>query len=63
MSLSSEKICHKICEDNIAACEKTAGLWSGNFLDLNSAFYKVLVPVKIFQFPDMRNENRVLDTF
>ena len=31
----------------------------GNFSDLNSAFYKVLVPVTIFQFPDMRNENRL----
>ena len=34
-----------------------------NFSDLNSAFYEVLVPVTIFQFPDMRNENRFLDTF
>ena len=34
-----------------------------NFSDLSSAFHKVLVPVKIFQFPDMRNENRFLDTF
>ena len=56
MSLNNEKICHKVCE-------KTAVLRSGNFSDLNSAFYKVLVPVKIFQFSDMRNENRVLDTF
>ena len=47
----------------MAVCEKTAGLRSGNFSDLNSVFYKVIVSLKIFQFPDMRNENRVLDTF
>ena len=35
---------------------KTPGLPCGNFSDLNSACLKVLVPVKIFQFPDMRNE-------
>ena len=63
VSLNNEINCRAISEDKIAVCEKTAGLRSGNFSDLNSAFYKVLVPVKIFQFPDMRNENRVLDTF
>jgi hypothetical protein len=30
---------------------------------LNSACSKVLVPVKIFQFQDMINENRFLGTF
>ncbi len=48
--LNNEKICCEISEDKIAFCEKTVGLWSGNFLDLNSAFSKVLVPVKVFQF-------------
>ena len=43
--------------------EKTAGLRSGNFSDLNSACQKVLIPVKIFQFQDMLNENRFIDTF
>ena len=38
-------------------------LRSGNFSDLNSACSKVLVPVKIFQFQDMGNENRFLGTF
>ena len=37
-------------------CAKTAGLRYGNFSDLNAACLKVLVPVKIFQFPDMQNE-------
>jgi hypothetical protein len=31
--------------------------------NLNSACSKVLVPVKIFQFHDMGNENRSLGTF
>ena len=44
-------------------CEKTAGLRSGNFFDLDSACLKVLVPVKIFQFHDMLNENRFLGIF
>ncbi len=36
--------------ENIKAiCEKTAGLRSGNFSDLDSACLKMLVPVKIFQ--------------
>ena len=49
VSLNNEKICCEISEDKIAFCEKTAGLRSGNFSDLNSACSKVLVPVKIFQ--------------
>ena len=63
VSLNNEKICCAISENKIAVCEKTAGLGSGNFSDLNSACQKVLVPVKIFQFQDMLNENRFLDTF
>jgi hypothetical protein len=43
---------HGITYNKIAVCEKTAGLRSGNFSDLNSACSKVLVPVKIFQFRD-----------
>jgi hypothetical protein len=35
---------------------------AGSFY-LNSACLKVLVPVKIFQFQDMLNENRFLGTF
>jgi hypothetical protein len=49
-SLNNEKNCREISEDKIAVCEKTAGLRSGNFSDLNSACWKVLVPEKIFQF-------------
>jgi hypothetical protein len=49
VSLNNEKIRCEISEDKIAFCEKTAGLRSGNFSDLNSACSKVLVPVKIFQ--------------
>jgi hypothetical protein len=56
-------VCREISEDKIAVCEKTAGLRSGNFSNLNSACSKVLVPVKIFQFQDMGNENRFLGTF
>ena len=63
VSLNNEKICCEISEDKIAFCEKTAGLWSGNSSDLNSACSKVLVPVKVFQFKDMLNENRFLGTF
>ena len=55
MSVNNEKLCREISEDKIAVYEKTAGLRSGNFSDLNSARSKVLVPVKIFQFQDMRN--------
>ena len=57
VSLNNEKICCEISEDKIAVCEKTAGLRSGNFSDLNSACSKVLVAVKIFQSQDMRNES------
>ena len=57
VSLNNEKNCCAISEDKIATCEKTAGLGSGNFSDLNSACRKVLVPVKIFQFQDMLNES------
>jgi hypothetical protein len=51
-----------ITEDKIAVCEKTAGLRCGKFSHLNSACSKVLVPIKIFQFQDMLNENRFLGT-
>ena len=57
VSLNNEKNCCAINEDKIAICEKTAGLGSGNFSDLNSVCRKVLVPVKIFQFQDMLNES------
>ena len=50
VSFNNEKICRKISEHKIAVCEKTAGLRSGNSLDLDSASLKVLVPVNIFQF-------------
>ena len=63
VSLNNEKICCEISEDKIAVCEKTAGLRCGKFSDLNSACSKVLVPIKIFQFQDMLNENRFLGTF
>ena len=63
MSLNNEEICCEISEDKIAVCEKTAGLRCGKFSDLNSACSKVLVPIKIFQFQDMLNENRFLGTF
>jgi hypothetical protein len=63
VSLNNEKICCEISEDKIAVCEKTAGLRCGKFSDLNSACSKVLVPVKIFQFQDMLNENRFLGAF
>ena len=46
---SSIRVVNK-SENKIAVCEKTAGLGSGNFSDLNSASWKVLVPVKIFHF-------------
>jgi hypothetical protein len=49
--------------NKIAVCEKTQGLRSGNFSNLNSACSTVLVPVKIFQFQDMHYENRFLGTF
>jgi hypothetical protein len=63
VSLNKEKVCREISEDKMAVCEKTQGLRSGNFSDLNSACSKVLVPVKIFQFQDMHYENRFLGTF
>ena len=46
----------QVSKDKVAVCEKTADLRSGNLSDLNSACLKVLVPVKIFQFPDMYYE-------
>ena len=57
------KKCLEISEDKTAVCEKTAGLRSGNSSDLDLACLKVFVPVKIFRFEDMHNENRFLDTF
>jgi hypothetical protein len=66
VSLNNENICREISEDKKAVCEKTAGLRSGNFSDLNSAVSacsKVSVAVKIFQIQDMLNENRFLGTF
>ena len=48
VSLNKEKICREISENKVAICEKTQGLWSGNFSDLNSACSTVLVPLKIF---------------
>ena len=48
VSLNNEKICREISEHQIAVCEKTAGLRSGNSSDLNSACLKVLVLVEIF---------------
>ena len=53
----------EISEDKIAVCEKTARLRCRKFSDLKSACSKVLVPIKIFQFQDMLNENRFLGTF
>ena len=50
VSLNNEKNCRIISEHEIAVCEKTAGLRTGNSSDLDSACLKVLVPVKIFQF-------------
>ena len=58
-----KKKCREISEDKTAVCEKTAGLRSGNSSDLDSACLRVFVPVIIFQFKDMHNENRFLDTF
>ena len=45
VSLNNEK-CRAISEDKIAVYEKTAGIRSGNSLDLDSACLKVLVLVK-----------------
>ena len=47
----------EISKDEKAVCEKTGGLRSGNFSDLNSAYQKVLVSVKILHFQDMLNES------
>jgi TRAP-type uncharacterized transport system substrate-binding protein len=63
VSLNNKKNCCEISEDKIAVCEKTAGLRCGKFSDLNSACSIVLVPIKVFQFQDMLNENRFLGTF
>jgi hypothetical protein len=63
VSLNKEKVSREISETKIAVCEKTQGLRSGNFSDLNSACSTVLVPEKIFQFQDMHYENRFLGTF
>jgi hypothetical protein len=43
VSLNKEKVSREIRENKIAVCDKTQGLWSGNFSDLNSACSKVLV--------------------
>ena len=51
-----KKYC-EISKHEIAVCEETAGLRSGNFSDLNSACHEVLLPVKIWQFQDMLNES------
>ena len=61
--LNNVKNCREISENKIAVCEKTAGPRSRNSSDFDSACLKVLVPVKIFQFSDMHNKNRFLDTF
>ena len=37
VSLNKEKVSREISENKIAVCEKTQGLRSGNFSDLNSA--------------------------
>ena len=50
VSMNNGKIPHKISEDKIAVCEKTAGLRCGNFSDSNSASSDVLVSDQIFQF-------------
>ena len=50
VSFNNEKNCREISEHKIAVCEKTAGLWSGNSSNLDSASLKVLVPVNMFQF-------------
>jgi hypothetical protein len=57
VSLNKEKVSREIRENKIAVCEKTQGLRSGNFSDLNSVCSKVLVPVKIFQFHHMHYES------
>ena len=39
------------------------GLRRGTSSDLDSACFEVLILVKIFQFSDIQNENRFLDSF
>ena len=39
VSLNNEKNCCEISEDKIVFCEKTAGLRSGNFSDLNPRYF------------------------
>ena len=58
-----KKICCKNSGDKIAVWVKTVGLRSVKFSDLDSVCQKALVPVKIFVFQDMLDENRFLDTF
>ena len=49
VSWNNEKYSRAISEDKIAVCEKTAGLRSGNYSDLDLACLNVLVLGKIFQ--------------
>ena len=46
---SLNQYCSSVCHAGISLC-----------VDLNSVCFKVLVPVKIFQFSDMHYENRFL---
>jgi hypothetical protein len=46
-----KKVVVPISEDKIAVCEKTAGLRSGNFSDLNSACWKVFSSRKNISVP------------
>ena len=57
VSLNNEKSYYEISKDKIAVFEKTAGLWSENFSDLNSACHKVLVSVKKLLSQGMLNES------
>jgi hypothetical protein len=59
MSLNNENNCREISEDKIAACEKTTGLWNGNFPDLNSAcmFESVSSRKNISRFQDINMGN------
>ena len=49
VSLNNEKNCPPISEDKTAISGKTAGQRCEKSSDLNSACFKVLVPLKIFQ--------------
>ena len=50
--------------DNVTTFSKLhTGKRKKSCVDLNSVCFKVLVPIKIFQFSDMHYENRFLDTF